>query len=199
MGLELRPAASAGPVREAAGAARAAVEHPEPFAAPSLKEARELDRHTPVLRLNPRQSAIGSLVVSGVSSMVWESTDLITGWGASDGSAGGSHVTTSGNRPLVGFDDGFAIVTLRHVQELRRAMFFGGSDRPLGVQLYGGGQVAVATSDGPSAFALSVLRVGAVLELRTEPLGPGATAESALVDFGFVPTRVVLTRDDTRR
>ncbi|MFB2556923.1 hypothetical protein [Herbiconiux liangxiaofengii] len=196
VGLELRPAAAAVPASEPS---RAAAEHPEPFAAPAVHEVRELGQRTPVLRLDPRQSAIGSLVVSGVSSMVWESSDLITGWAATDGSAGGSHVTTSGNRPLVGFDDDFAIVTLRHVQEFRRAMFFGDAVRPLGVQLYGGSQVAVATTSGPFVFALSILRVGTMLELRAEPLDAGATAESALGDFGFVPTRVVLTRDDTRR
>jgi hypothetical protein len=78
-------------------------------------------------------------------------------------------------------------------------MFFGDASRALGVQLYGGSQVAVTTADGPSVFALSVVRVGTVLELRAEPLDGGATAESALGDFGFVPTRVVLTRDDRRR
>lgn len=160
---------------------------------------RELGVHEPVLRLNPRESAVGSLIVSGVTSMVWEATDLTTGWAAADGTGGGSWVTTSGNRPLVGFDDTDALVTLRHVGELRRAIFFGDGSRPIGVQLFDGSHFTLTINDGPEVFALSVIRVGRVLELRAEPLGRGATAASTLADFGFVPTQLVLTRDDRRR
>ncbi|MCS5722204.1 hypothetical protein N1028_14755 [Herbiconiux sp. CPCC 203407] len=166
---------------------------PQPFPAPTAHDVRELGPDDPVLRLDTRQSAIGSLIVSGATAAAWESTDLVTGSLTLDGAAQGTPVVTPGNRPLVGFDEGDAIVALRHVRSLRRALFVG-SGAPLGVQLFDDESFTVHPGDPAHPVVLSLLRIDGVLELRAEPLEEPLPLEAVLRQFGFVPTTSVAPR-----
>ncbi len=166
---------------------------PQPFPAPTAHDVRELGPDEPVLRLDARQSAIGSLIVSGATAAAWESTDLVTGSLTLDGTAQGTPVVTPGNRPLVGFDEGDAVVALRHVRSLRRALFVG-SGAPLGVQLFDDESFTVHPGDPAHPVVLSLLRIDGVLELRAEPLDEPLPLEAVLRQFGFVPTTSVAPR-----
>jgi hypothetical protein len=166
---------------------------PQPFPAPTAHDVRELGPDEPVLRLDARQSAIGSLIVSGATAAAWESTDLVTGSLTIDGAAQGTPVITPGNRPLVGFDEGDAIVALRHVRSLRRAIFVG-SGAPLGVQLFDDESFTVHPGDPGHPVVLALLRIGGLLELRAEPLDEPSPLEAVLRRFGFVPTTSVAPR-----
>ncbi|WP_345154136.1 hypothetical protein [Arthrobacter ginkgonis] len=137
-----------------------------------------------MVRLNARQSSIGSLTVTGATTLVWESSDFITGTRRADGLGAGRQVTTAGNRPLVCFHEGQALLALRHVRKLRRALFVSADDSPLVVRLYGGSSVVVPPEAGCRSVLL-VSRIGSVLELRSDPAPNGHDDESLWRAFGF--------------
>lgn len=175
----------------------AAPSTPQPFPAPTAEEVRVLDDETPLVRLDPRQSAIGSLIVGGATAIVWETVELVTGVATADG-VDGTPVTTPGNRPLLGFDGGDAILALRHVHLLRRALFVGTPGHPLTVQLFDGESFAAADETG-AAPVVSLLRIGSRLELRLEPLPAEIPLQTLLQQFGFEPTPYVVAREPRRR
>ena len=80
------------------------------FPAPGFGSVRELGEANPVVRLNARQSAVGSLLVTGVRSVAWEDQQLTTGAHHADGHKAGTAVITPGNRPLAGSRTGPARV-----------------------------------------------------------------------------------------
>ncbi|MBD8101316.1 hypothetical protein [Plantibacter sp. CFBP 8775] len=170
---------------------------PQPFPAPTAEEVRVLDDETPLVRLDPRQSAIGSLIVGGATAIVWETVELVTGVATADG-IDGTPVTTPGNRPLLGFDGGDAILALRHVHLIRRALFVGTAGHPLTVQLFDGESFAAADDTGAPPV-VSLLRIGSRLELRLEPLPAEIPLETLLQQFGFEPTPYVVAREPRRR
>ena len=170
-----------------------------PFAAPTIDDVRELGTAEPVLRLNARESAIGSLIVSGADVAVWEDSDRVTGSATAAGDTAGTPVETSGNRPLVGFDEADALVSLRHVRRLRRALFIARGPHTLGVQIFDGSTVTVAPGDGSRTFVLSLLTVSNLIELRAEPVDRAASNESILAQFGFTLTPHLTTRESRSR
>lgn len=178
------------------------VRQPGPFAAPGIRDIRELDPRTPVLRLDPRQSAMGSLIVSQCTALVWESTTRVTGSARADGGKAGPPLITAGNRPLVAFDEQDALVTLRHIGELRRALFIGRGPSALGIEIFDRGTVGLDDSDGalggsggtPTMAVLSALRVGNLLELRAEPVDRSLDDDAIFALFGFDITPYVAPR-----
>ncbi|MEA9984770.1 MULTISPECIES: hypothetical protein [Subtercola] len=190
---------------------------PEPFTAPTIDEVRELGGEHPVLRLDARRSAIGSLIVSGAYAIAWESSTRVTGALTLTSSAlesVGTSVMTGGNRALVGFDDGDAIVALRHLHELRRALFVGNGSEPLGIQLFDGSSftvpadappagaatgAATGTAAGSRMLALTLLRVNAFIELRAEPVARGLTPAELHREFGYQLTAHVDPRQPRMR
>ena len=170
-----------------------------PFPAPTIDDVRELGGSEPVLRLNARESAVGSLIVSGADVAVWEDADRVTGLARASGDTAGTPVTTSGNRPLVGFDEDDALVSLRHVQELRRALFVARGPHTLGVQVFDGATVTTARGDESRMFVLYLLRIGNLLELRAEPVDRTASDDTILKQFGFTLTPHVTTRESRSR
>lgn len=202
-GLSLAPAptgAGASARTEPAAAARPAVS-PDvlPFPAPTIDDVSQLGENTPVLRLNARQSGLGSLIVSGADVAVWEDSDRVTGSATATGDSIGTPVTTPGNRPLVGFDEADAIVSLRHVRKLRRALFISRGPQPLGVQLFSGATVTTARGDDSRMFILCLLRIGSLIELRAEPVDRSAPDEAILSQFGFTLTPYVAPRESRSR
>lgn len=169
------PAARRGPVA------------PSPFPAPGIDGLRLLDDDEPVLRLDARRSAVGSLVVSGAAAVFWESEDLVTGSATIAGERIGSVVVTPGNRELVGFEDEGAVVALRRLGLLRRALFVGDAEQ-LVVRLFDGSTVAVSTGDAERMHVLSLLRIGPFIELRAEPFRRPVTLDGLQRAFGFEPT-----------
>ena len=158
------------------------------FPAPDFGSIRELGEANPVVRLNARQSAIGSLLVAGVRSVAWEDQKLTTGAHHSEGHAAGTAVLTPGNRPLAGIQDGAGVVSLRHVRLLRRLLFVAG-ETPLTVGVFDGAAATVAArNDAGLRSVLYVVRVGAVLELRAEFVPADASDAAIWAIFGFTMT-----------
>ena len=140
------------------------------FPAPGISELYELNLVDRVLRLTALQSAVGTLVVSGSTAIAWESVRRVTGGQTVDGHKAGTAVMTAGNRELVGYHGRDALITLRHVRELRRAIFINRSSAAMGVRLFSGETVALPPAADGTQMVLLVHRVGNVLELRAEPV-----------------------------
>ena len=145
----------------------------------------ELNSAGPMIRLDGRQSAIGSLRISGASDLVWESAKFITGASSADGGTSGCTIPTPGNRPLVSFHDDGAAIALRHVRLLRRALVVSDDDSPLALKLYGGVSIVVRPEPGHRTTLL-ISRVGSMLELRSDPARIGSSIESIWESFGFL-------------
>jgi len=158
------------------------------FPAPDFGSVRELGEANPVVRLNARQSAIGSLLVTGVRSVAWEDQQLTAGAHHVEGHKAGTAVLTPGNRPLAGVQDGAGIVSLRHMRLLRRALFVA-AETPLTVGVFDGAAAAVAARNHAGLRSvLYVVRVGALLELRAEFVPADASDAAIWAIFGFSMT-----------
>ena len=158
------------------------------FPAPDFGSVRELGEANPVVRLNARQSAIGSLLVAGVRSVACEDQELTTGAHHSEGHKAGTAVLTPGNRSLAGVQDGAGVVSLRHVRLLRRLLFVAG-ETPLTVGVFDGAAATIAArNDAGLRSVLYVVRVGAVLELRAEFVPADASDAAIWAIFGFTMT-----------
>ncbi len=185
----------AGAVRPAVGIRTPRPAQPEPtsflFPAPSARTLRELTPSTPLVRLNSRQSAVGSLRVAGAGAIAWEGSDRVTGARTLDGHVAGTHIMTAGNRPLLDYVDGDAVVTLRHIHQLRRALFIGRGRGPIVVRLYDGTAVAVPAKSEDCTNILLLARIGNVVELRVDPLPPGLTDLAVWQEFGFRMTTAI--------
>lgn len=158
------------------------------FSAPSFGSIRELSEENPVVRLNARQSAIGSLLVVGSRSVAWEDHILTSGAQRADGQAAGTPVFTPGNRPLVGIQDGAGIVSLRHVAQVRRVLFISG-ERSQTVGVFDGAAVGVAARNAEGyRSVLYLTRVAEILELRADFVPADAPDEAIWAIFGFAMT-----------
>ncbi|POH59418.1 hypothetical protein [Arthrobacter glacialis] len=140
------------------------------FPAPGIAELYELNLAQRVLRLSALESAVGTMVVSGCSAVAWESVRRVTGGATADGHKAGTPVMTAGNRELVGYHGKDALISLRHVRELRRAIFINRSSAAMGVRLLSGESIAVPPATNGTQIVLLVHRIGNVLELRAEPV-----------------------------
>lgn len=158
------------------------------FPAPGFGSIRELGEANPVIRLNARQSGIGSLLVSGVRSVAWEDQQLITGAHHAEGHKAGTAAITSGNRPLAGMQDGAGLVSLRHIRQVRRLLFIAG-DTPLTIGVFDDAAAVVAArNDAGLRSVLYAGRVGAILEFRTEFVPADASDKAIWAMFGFTMT-----------
>ncbi|SEE94959.1 hypothetical protein SAMN04489740_3277 [Arthrobacter alpinus] len=169
------PASSMGPRAKKLVAQREKARHEDHevallFPAPAIEDVYELNLVDRALRLSPLQSSVGTLLVSGSTAVVWESVRRVVGAQTADGHKAGSPVETSGNRELVGYVGSDALITLRHVRELRRAIFINRSSSAMGVRLFSGDTVALPPAAEGTQMVLLVHRIGNVLELRAEPV-----------------------------
>lgn len=140
------------------------------FPAPRIEDVYELNLVERVLRLNALQSSVGTLLVSGSTAIAWESVRHVTGGQTADGHQAGTPIRTSGNRDLVGYHGKDALIALRHVRELRRAIFINRSSSTMGVRLFSGETVALPPAKDGAQIVLLAHRIGNVLELRAEPV-----------------------------
>jgi len=175
-GRSSRPTVAA-PIRDAARL----------FAAPGFTDIRQMAHDAPIVRLNARQSGIGTLLIHGARSTAWEDIDLVTGAENVHGETAGVASPTAGNRKLVAFHNGSAAVTLRHVKRFRRAIFIA-QNEPLVISLFGEAALAVAptTPEGKGAV-LYISRIGSLLELRAEYVDR-ADDPAIWAAFGFTMT-----------
>ncbi|MCU1531154.1 MAG: hypothetical protein JWO49_725 [Arthrobacter sp.] len=174
--------------RSAPASARTAAVPERVFPAPGFGSVRQLDEANPVVRLNARQSAIGSLLVAGARSVTWEDRHFTTGARHAEGHVAGTPVNTPGNRPLADMQDSSGVVSLRHVRLLRRALFIAG-EAPLTIGVFDGAAAVVAPrNDAGSRAVLYVSRIGAVLELRAEFVPAAADDPAVWALFGFTMT-----------
>ncbi len=158
------------------------------FPAPRIEDVYELNLVQRLLRLTPLQSAVGTLVVSGSTAAAWESVRRVTGGQTVDGHKAGTPVMTSGNRELVGYHGRDALITLRHVRELRRAIFINRSSAAMGVRLFSGDTVALPPAADGAQIVLLVHRIGNVLELRAEPVPRDWQDQQIWQEFDFTMT-----------
>lgn len=195
-GLTLSASPAPAPSTPSATASAASKPAPRPapsasdrlFPAPDFGRVRELGEANPVVRLNARQSAIGSLLVAGVRSVAWEDQKLTTGAHHAEGHKAGTSVITPGNRTLAGIQDGAGIVSLRHVRLVRRLLFVAG-ETPITVGVFDGAAAAIAArNDAGLRSVLYVGRVGAVLEIRAEFVPADASDAAIWAIFGFTMT-----------
>ncbi|MEN2744537.1 hypothetical protein [Sinomonas halotolerans] len=185
-------AAGHGPSSHPASAAppRHAASGPEDrlYPAPAFGELRQLTAINAVVRLNPRQAGVGSLVVTGTRGAAWEGADRTTGAQSVHREEIGTPIMTDGNRPLVGFVSRDAVVVLRHVRELRRALFIAAGG-PLTVQGFAGAGFGVHGSLGAGErTVITATRIGAVLELRAESVPEDWDDGQIWREFGFTMT-----------
>lgn len=140
------------------------------FPAPGIRDIYELNLVDRVLRLTVLESSVGTLVVSGSTAVAWEDVRRVTGGQTVDGHKAGTSVMTSGNRELVGYHGRDALVSLRHVRELRRAVFINRSSAAMGVRLFSGDSVALPPAADGTQMVMLLHRIGNVLEMRAEPV-----------------------------
>ncbi len=158
------------------------------FKAPGIAEVFELNLDERVLRLSPLESAVGTMVIGGSTAVAWESVRHVTGGQTVDGHKAGSPVMTSGNRELVAYQGRDVLITLRHVRELRRAIFINRSSAAMGVRLLTGQTVALPPAADGTQIVLLVHRVGNVLELRAEPVPHDWPDNTIWQEFDFSMT-----------
>jgi hypothetical protein len=158
------------------------------YPAPDFGSRPELSARNAVVRLSPRQSAIGSLFVTGTRGTAWEDAHRITGAQSVHREQIGTVVQTGGGRPLVGYVNRDAVVVLRHVRQLRRALFIAGAG-PLMVQTFDGATTAVPGSltEGRRTV-LTLQRIGSILELRAESVPAEWDDGQIWREFGFTMT-----------
>lgn len=140
------------------------------FPAPGIAELYELNLAERVCRLSPLESAVGTLVITGSTATAWESVRFVAGGRTVDGHQVGTPIMTTGNRELVGYQGPDALISLRHVRHLRRALFMNRSNAAMGVRLFSGKTVALPPAANGAQIVLLVHRIGNVLELRAEPI-----------------------------
>jgi hypothetical protein len=158
------------------------------YPAPAFGELHQLAEGAAVVRLNPRQSGIGSLFVTGARGTAWEGEDRTTGAQSVHREQIGTPIPTPGNRPLVGFVNRDAVVVLRHVRRLRRALFIGAGGT-MTVQTFDGSAIAVQGTLGPGLrTVLTATRIGALLELRAESVPEDWDDGEIWREFAFTMT-----------
>lgn len=137
-----------------------------------------LTASSPVVRLNPRQSAIGSLRAAGATTFAWETQEHLSGVHGPSGSTGGE-MPVFANRPLVERFEGETVLGLRHVGVLRR-LILGADDGEITITLHGAAMIVADTRGGLDVLHLSV--IGRTLEVRLETLAAG---EDIATTFGI--------------
>ncbi|TDW31279.1 hypothetical protein [Cryobacterium psychrophilum] len=142
----------------------AAEKHQPVPAKPVLTGAVTLTTALPVIRLTARQSAIGSLTVTGVNYFAWETRGRASG-GVRRGRTE-PRMPAFAKRPLIEFVGDDVVVGLRHVAELRRVIF-AGEGGIITLTAHGGAQILVDTAGGTMVLHLAV--IGQVIEARIEP------------------------------
>ncbi len=134
-------------------------------AKPELNGRVVLDlAENPVIRLNQRQSAIGSLEISNADSFAWDNGILS---GVETATEHSSVMPIFANRKLIEFYQNKIILGLRHFQAIKRVIISTNSGI-MEIKLYDGSSVIVDSNNGANVIYIS--RIKNVLEIRVEKL-----------------------------
>lgn len=140
---------------------------------PVLSVRAALSLASPVVRMAPRQSAIGSLILIGADVVSWETTDGNRGTSKRGEILVG--VPSFANRALVAWQGDQLIVGLRHSATLRR-LIIGSSTGTLTATFAGGATFTASTRDGADVLYLAM--IGTLLEARVETLNSDRNIET---------------------
>lgn len=125
-----------------------------------------LNLEHPVVRLNTRQSAIGSIVIEGADNLGWEAQGQSGLVSAANPTA--NQAPSFGNRKLVEFYKSEVVIGLRHVNKLRRVIVGNSQGGVLKLELLDGAVILLDTENGKNV--LTIYRLNNVLEIRAEKL-----------------------------
>ncbi len=144
----------------------------------------EMSLNNPVIRLDYRQSAIGSMVIRNAEAFAWEMDDLLSGLQVNGSGASTSIAPRSfNNRKIAEFIDDEIILNLRHGKFLRR--FVAASTKnDLFIELYDGSEIFIPMENGKNAMLM--YRVGNEFEIRLERI----ESTDLLNVFGIIPSQV---------
>lgn len=128
----------------------------------------ELSLDKPVVRLDFRQSAIGSMTIVGPQAFAWEMQNRLGGIQTFNGQ-GNSPIEppSAGGRKIIEFHKGNVIVGLRHASKIRRVVF-ASQAADLRVKLHDGSEIFMPSEQGKNVLLLS--RIGHELEIRMEAI-----------------------------
>jgi hypothetical protein len=140
---------------------------------PQLSGRSALTLATPVVRMTPRQSAIGSLIVTGADIVSWGTTDGHHGTAKRGETLAG--IKSFANRPLVAWVGDQLVVGLRHSADLRRVII-GSSTGALTATFAGGATFTADTRQGADVLYLAM--IGTLLEARVETLNSDRNIET---------------------
>lgn len=151
---------------------------------PIVRNNVELSLKHPVVRLDNRQSAVGSIVIKGAQAFAWEDSTFLAGIQVRHG-IGNSKIDPPlyGNRPLIGFVDEDIVVSLLHGKHIRRIVVASSTD-DIYLNFYDGLQIFVPMNHGENALVM--YRVGQEFELRLEHI----QTTDLLGAFGIIPSQV---------
>lgn len=133
---------------------------------PYFRNNTELSLESPVVRLDFRQSGIGSLVIKGAQAFAWETTDMQGGLQVCVAANSSAVAPPSfGNRKLAEFVGDDVIIGLRHAANLRRIVV-ASQVNDLKLTMYDGSVIYMPSDGGKNVMLIS--RVGHELEVRLE-------------------------------
>lgn len=131
---------------------------------PRLTKNMVLDLENPVVRLNNRQSAIGSLTIDGATKFAWNADGL---HGTETLTQEDVHIPRYNNRKIIQFYKSSVVIGMRHFKKLRRVVVWG-NVKDLVLKTHDGIVLTVRSDGGNNALYLS--RVGNEIEIRCETI-----------------------------
>lgn len=135
---------------------------------PYFHDNTELSLDSPVVRLDFRQSGIGSLVIYGAQAFAWETKDMQGGLQVSlSENSSDIEPPSFGNRKLAEFVGDEVVVGLRHAHKLRR-LVIASQVSDLKLTMYDGSEIYMPSDGGNNVMLIS--RIGHELEVRMEKI-----------------------------
>jgi hypothetical protein len=133
---------------------------------PYFHDNTELSLDKPVVRLDSRQSGIGSLVIYGAQAFAWETKDMQGGLQVSlSENSSDIDPPTFGNRKLAEFVGDEVVIGLRHAHKLRR-LVVASQVSDLKLTMYDGSEIYMPSDGGNNVMLIS--RIGHEIEVRME-------------------------------
>ena len=138
-------------------------------AIPAVVGVHRLKDENDACRFNPRQSAIGSLVIENARVAAWQLNDGTSGFiyphGETETEEPGTTPAEFLKRPLVQFHEGKLVVGLRHIRNLKRLIIVPKNGETMKAETVGGTGVIM---DYEPFTVLYISLIDRVLEFRKE-------------------------------
>lgn len=135
---------------------------------PYFRNNLELSLENPAIRLDSRQSGIGSLIIEGAQAFAWETVSGHGGLQINKGTASSAVEPPSfGRRKVAEFINDEIIVGLRHGSNLRRLIVASSNDN-LRLKLHDKSEIFMPVDAGNNVMLIS--RIGHEFEIRMEKI-----------------------------